>query len=185
MGNVVKASPSVVRKAIAADIPEIWRLFLMGHRENGIFPLSPQKVDYFLNRAIYPDQVLSNDTGPRGQIAVIGSPGKLEAIVFVILGSYWYSEEIHLEELIVYVDPEFRVSRHAKACIQWMKDTADDLGIKLITGIMSTDRTQSKIKLYDMYLPRIGAFYCYPMMPEAKRLNHNMEKESWLAAKRA
>jgi GNAT superfamily N-acetyltransferase len=182
---MIQASQSIVRKAIAADIPEIWRLFLMGHRENGMFILAPSKVDMFLNRAIYPDQVMSNDTGPRGQIAVIGSPGRLEALVFVILGSYWYSEEIHLEELIVYVDPEYRASNHAKACIQWMKNTADDLGIKLVTGIMSTDRTQAKIRLYDRYLPRVGAFFLYPIGDlNVKRQNHNMEKEAWLAAKR-
>src|SRR5258705_4246356 len=182
---MITAGPSIVRRAIAADIPEIWRLFLMGHRDNGLFPLAPSKVDHFLNRAIYPDQVMSNDNGPRGQIGVIGSPGKLEALVFVILGQWWYSEEIHLEELIVYVDPEYRVSGHAKACIQWMKDTADNLQIKLVTGIMSTERTQAKIRLYERYLPRVGAFFVYPMSPEVKRLNHNMEKESWLAAKRA
>jgi len=181
----IKPSPSLVRKAIAADIPEIWRLFLMGHRDNGIFKLAPQKVDYYLNRAIYPDQVMSNDNGPRGQIGVIGSPGKLEAIVFVILGSYWYSEQIHLEELIVYVDPEYRASEHAKACIQWMKNMADDLDIKLVTGIMSNDRTAAKIRLYDRYLPRIGAFFLYPIGDtDVKRKNHNMEKESWLASKR-
>lgn len=184
--NVIKASPSIVRKAIAADIPEIWRLFLMAHRENGVFNLAPNKVDYFLNRAIYPDQVMSNDTGPRGQIAVIGSPGRLEAIVFIILGSFWYSDEIHLEELLVYVDPEYRVSEHAKNCIDWMKRTADGLDVKLLTGIISKDRTQAKMRLYDRYLPRIGAFYLYPIGDtDVKRKNHNMEKEAWLEAKRA
>ena len=179
-------TPSVVRKAIAADAPEIWRLFLMGHRENGVFQLSPSKVDYFLNRALHPDQIAINDGGPRGQIGVIGTPGKLEAIVFLILGSFWYSEDIHLEELLVYVDPECRRSEHAKACIGWMKKTADDLEVKLLTGIISKDRTEAKIKLYDRHLPRIGAFYLYPLEnTDAKKMNHNMEKADWLAAKRA
>lgn len=179
-------APSVVRKAIPADMPEIWRLFLMAHRENGVFKLSPQKVDYFLNRALHPDQIALNDGGPRGEIAVIGTPGKLEAIVFLILGSFWYSEEIHLEELLVYVDPECRVSGHAKACIEWMKAQADDLGVHLLTGIISRDRTQAKIKLYDRHLPRIGAFYLYPLdAADVKKMNHDMEKEAWLAAKRA
>lgn len=182
--TVIKASPSIVRKAIAADIPEIWRLFLMAHRENGIFKLAPHKVEYFLNRAIYP--VPPGDTGPRGQVAVIGSPGKLEAIVFVLLGSFWYSEEIHLEELLVYVDPEYRISEHAKACIDWMKRTSDDLDIKLLTGIISKDRTQAKMRLYDRFLPRIGAFYLYPIGDtDVKKKNSNMDREAWLEAKRA
>ncbi len=183
---MVTPSPSVVRRAIAADAPEIWRLFLMGHRENGIFKLAPDKVDYFLNRALHPDQIAATDGGPRGQIGVIGSPGKLEAIVFMILGSFWYSHDIHLEELLVYVDPEYRASNHAKACIEWMKSMADDLGVKLLTGIISKDRTASKIKLYDRYLPRIGAFYLYPIGDtDLKRKNHTMERDAWLAAKKA
>lgn len=178
-------APSVVRKAIAADGPEIWRLFLMGHRENGLFELAPDKVDYYLNRALHPDAIALSDGGPRGQIGVIGTPGKLEAIVFMILGAFWYSHDIHLEELLVYVDPEYRQSEHAKACISWMKSTADDLGVKLLTGIISKERTSAKIRLYDRFLPRIGAFYLYPIGDmDVKRKNHNMEKESWLDAKR-
>lgn len=179
-------SPSIVRKAIAADIPEIWRLFLMGYRENGMFEIDPAKVDNYITRALHPDQIMMNDGGPRGQIAVIGSPGKLEAVVFVILGCFWYSSDVHLEELLVYVDPECRSSDHAKACIKWMKDTADDLKIKLVTGVLSTDRTQAKLRLYDRYLPRAGGFYIYPIGgTEIKKRNHDMEKEAWLEAQKS
>lgn len=179
--------PSIVRKATPEDIQEIWRLFLQGHKENGIFTLAPEKVDFFLHRALYPDTIHPGDTGPRGQIGVIGSPGNLEAVVFLILGSFWYSHDIHLEELLVYVDPECRASDHAKSCINWMKRMADQLGVKLLTGIISRDRTASKIRLYDRHLPRVGAFYLYPLeeVSDIKRHNHNMEREAWLEAKRA
>lgn len=181
----MSATPSIVRKATPDDTPEIWRLFLQGHRENGAFTLSPQKVEFFMTRALHPERIAATDTGLRGQIAVIGPPGRLEAIVFVVIGSFWYSDEYHLEELLVYVDPECRRSEHAKQCIEWMKRTADNLGLKLLTGIISKDRTAAKIKLYDRYLPRIGAFYLYPMdNPELKRMNHNMDKSSWLDAKK-
>jgi len=178
------AAPSVVRPATLQDRPEIWRLFLQGHRENGLFEMDPSKVEFFLYRALKPDEIPSGDTGPRGQIAVIGAPGKLEAIVFIIIGQFWYSSTYHLEELLVYVDPECRQSEHAKNCISWMKKQADELGVKLITGIMSRDRTQAKIRLYDRYLPRVGAFYAYPLDGvDVKRLNHNMERDAWLDAK--
>lgn len=154
--------PSVIRKATPLDAPEIWRLFLQTHRENGIFPLAPQKVTHFLDRAIHPERIPSYDTGPRAQIGVVGPQGRLEAIVFILISSFWYSEELHLEELLVYVDPEHRKSRHAQACIGWMKALSDQLQIPLITGIISKERTASKIRLYDRQLPRIGAFYMYP-----------------------
>jgi len=180
------ATISTVRTATPADEAEIWRLFMMAHRENGIFRLSPHKVSYFLQRALHPESILPTDLGPRGQIGVIGVPGKIEAIVFLILGEFWYSDEIHLEELLVYVDPECRKSVHARSCVAWMKKKSDDLGIKLVTGIISKHRTQSKIKLYDLLLPRAGAFYIYPLDdPDIKRMNHSMEKQAWLDAKRA
>jgi hypothetical protein len=154
--------PSVIRKATPMDAPEIWRMFLQLHRENGLFTIAPAKVTNFMDRALHPERIPSWDTGPRAQIGVIGLPGRLEALVFVLISSFWYSEEFHLEELLVYVDPECRKSRHAVACVTWMKDLSDQLKIPLMTGIISKERTAAKIRLYDRMLPRIGAFYFYP-----------------------
>ena len=155
-------TPSIVRIAKPYDAPEIWRLFLQVHRENGLFQIAPQKATYMLDRALHPECIAPTDTNPRAQIGVIGSPGKLEAIAFVLISSFWYSDELHLEELMVYVDPECRHSNHAKACVEWMKNLADELQIPLLTGIISKHRTAAKIRLYDRMLPRIGAFYFYP-----------------------
>ena len=155
-------APSVIRKANPYDAPEIWRLFLQVHRENGLFTLSPLKVTEFMDRALHPERIPASDTGVRAQIGVIGPPGRLEAVVFVLIAQFWYSDEYHLEELLVYVDPECRKSRHAITCVGWMKLLSDQLGIPLLTGIISKDRTAAKIRLYDRMLPRIGAFYLYP-----------------------
>lgn len=177
-------TPSIVRAATLDDRAEIWRLLMLGFRENGMFSLSPQKVEAFIFRALHPEQIHPADTGPRAKIAVVGSPGRLEALCFVLLSAFWYSDEIHLEELIVYVDPECRKSNHAKELIAWMKKTADQLDVKLLTGIISTERTEGKIRFYDRYLPRVGAFYLYPITdPELKRKNF-MEKDSWVASNR-
>lgn len=153
--------PSNVRIARAEDRQEIWRLFLQGHRENGQFTLAPEKVDYFLNRALLPDTIPPWDTGPRGAIGVIGDIGKLEALVFVTIGTYWYSHERHLEEFIVYVDPECRVSMHARALIRWMKQQSDLTGLPLVTGVISNQRTEAKVSLYGRMLPKVGEFFLY------------------------
>jgi|SRR5882762_211628 len=150
---------SCVRIATEADRMEIWRLFLGGHKENGLFSLSPEKVDYFLTRVLNPHLIPHGDIGPRGAIGVIGPVGHLEGIVFVTIGSYWYSNDKHIEEFIVYVDPECRVSNHAKALIQWMKDQVEATGLPLVTGILSTERTEAKCRLYRRFLPRAGEFF--------------------------
>jgi hypothetical protein len=153
--------PSIVRVAREDDRQEIWRLFLQGHRENGQFALAAEKVDYFLTRALNPNLIPAWDAGPRGAIGVIGDVGRLEGLVFLTIGTFWYSHDRHLEEFLVYVDPECRRSYHARALITWMKQQSHQTGLPLLTGIISNARTQAKVDLYGRMLPKIGAFFFY------------------------
>lgn len=153
--------PSMVRIAKPDDRPEIWRLFLSGHRENGQFSLAPEKVDFFLSRALHPEMIPPWDTGPRGAVGVIGDVGKLEGLVMLFISSFWYSNDRHLEEHLIYVDPECRRSFHARAMIRWMKEQADMTGLPLMTGVISTHRTQEKVNLYGRMLPKVGEFFLY------------------------
>lgn len=153
--------PSVVRIAKPVDRHELWRLFLQGHRENGQFHLAPEKVDWFLSRALHPELIPEWDTGARGAIGVIGDVGRLEAMAFVTIGTFWYSHDRHLEEFLVYVDPECRASYHARALISWMKAQSDRTGLPLLTGVISNERTEAKVRLYRRMLPAVGAFFLY------------------------
>ncbi len=152
-------SPSIVRIAGPEDFQEIYRLFLQGHNENGLFTLAPKKVEWFMTRALMPEVIPLGDTGPRGCIGVIGPVGHLEALVFVTIGDYWYSEDKHIEEFLVYVDPEYRRSDHADALLDWMKEQVEVTGIPLMTGIISNHRTEAKCRLYRRNLPKMGEFF--------------------------
>jgi GNAT superfamily N-acetyltransferase len=153
--------PSTVRTAVEADRKEIWRLFLQGHKENGLFELAPEKVDWWITRMLQPDSIPEWDTGPRGTIGVIGPIGNLEGLVFLTIGGFWYSSTRHLEEMIVYVDPECRKSGHSKALIEWMKQQSVDTGLPLLTGIISNTRTEAKCRLYGRLLPKVGEFFFF------------------------
>lgn len=159
--------PSIVRIATPDDYQEIWRLFLQGHNENGIFSLSPFKVQWFMNRALFPQNIPAGDTGTRGVIGVIGPTKALEALVFVTIGEYWYSDDKHIEEFLVYVDPEYRKSDHADALLQWMKDQVAITGLPLMTGIVSNHRTEAKCRLYRRAFPKAGEFFFYPAAKSA------------------
>jgi GNAT superfamily N-acetyltransferase len=150
---------STVRIGTMADHQEIWRLFLMGHKENGLFRLAPDKVEFFMLRCLQPDLIPPGDTGPRGVIGVIGAVGSLEALVFVSLSCFWYTHDKNIDECIVYVDPEYRRSGHAQALIQWMKDQVEVTNLPLMTGIISNERTEAKCRLYRRMLPKIGEFF--------------------------
>ena len=153
--------PSIVRTAKPEDLQEIWRLFLMSHKEQGMFPLAVEKVNWFLDRALYPERLHQQDTGPRGVVAVIGEVGSLEGLAFVTIGEMWFSYAKHLEEFTVYVDPEHRRSNHAKALLNWMKHEVDVTGVPLITGIISNERTEAKCRLYGRVFQKVGEFYTY------------------------
>jgi GNAT superfamily N-acetyltransferase len=131
----------------------------MGHNENGLFPLAPDKVEFFLQRALNPSLIQPGDTGPRGVIGVIGPVGALEGIVFVTISCFWYTHAKNLDEFIVYVDPECRKSGHARALVEWMKNQVEITGLPLMTGIISNTRTEAKCELYRRMLPKIGEFF--------------------------
>ncbi len=152
---------SIVRIAGPDDRQEIWRLFLSSHRENGQFSLAPDKVDYFLSRALHPHMIPPWDTGPRGVVGVIGPVGALEGLAFIVIDEFYYTHDKHLSEYVVYVDPECRRSFHARALIKWMKQQAEICGLPLFTGIISTERTKAKVDLYGRMLPKIGEFFLY------------------------
>lgn len=152
---------SIVRYARPEDRQEIWRLFLHAHRENGMFSLAPEKVDWFLNRALFPGLIPNWDTGIRGAVGVIGDVGELEALVLVCLGSMWYSNDRYLEEYIIFVDPECRRSFHARALIRWLKGRSEQTRLPLLTGPVSNIRTEAKISLYSRMLPKAGEYFVY------------------------
>ena len=160
-------SPSVVRAAIPEDWDEIWRLFLLLHAENAMFPYSKARVDHFLARFIDPSKISPDDNGVRGFIGVIGKAGKLEGIIMMALWQPWYTDQWVLEEWLNHVDPEHRNSNHAKAMIRYAKNIIDNLrpenpDLKLIIGILSTKRTAAKVRLYSQLLTPAGAYFFYP-----------------------
>jgi GNAT superfamily N-acetyltransferase len=153
------ACPSIVRTARPEDFDEVWRLLLQGHHENGQRRLAPEKAVWYVNRALFPHLIPDWDNGFRGAIGVIGDVGRLEGLVFVGISSMWYSHDRHIEEFIVYVDPECRKSFHARALIKWMKERVEKTKLPLLTGIISNERTAAKVALYERMLPKIGAFF--------------------------
>lgn len=157
-----------VRVAKIDDFDEVWRLFLHAYEENAILPLSERKAAWHIKRALEPEKIAPDDTGMRGVIGVIGDPGDLEAAVFLTIGSYWYTEHLHIEEYVLLVDPLYRKSGHAKTMIHWMEQQVREVGLPLVTGILSNHRTEAKCRLYGRLLPKSGEFFV--VKPEDVRM---------------
>jgi hypothetical protein len=80
-------------------------------------------------------------------------------LVFLTIGQYWYTNDWHLEEYIIYTDPEHRRSHHVQALVEWMKSQVEIHQMPLMTGIISNYRTEAKCRLYRRMLPKAGEFF--------------------------
>lgn len=126
----------------------------MMYAENGVAGLCRPKMEAALDRGLRRDRAL---------IGVIGDSDGVKASIGLFMHQWWYSDDWHLEDCWNFVHPEHRRSTHARSLLTFAKKAADDLGIQLLIGILSTDRTQAKVKLYERFFgPSAGAGFVYP-----------------------
>ena len=142
-----------VRLGVEADIPQLLAMGRKLHAENAMMPLSENRILGAAWRAVKQD---------RAMVGVVGKPGALEGMIYLTVGQFWYSDKPHLEELYAYVLPEYRRSQNAKALVEFAKSSADRLGVPLLIGIISNDRTAAKVRMYKRQLGEAaGAWFLY------------------------
>lgn len=129
---------SPVRKALPSDRPEIIEMCRENWTDNGQFSLAPEKVEAMIDRAF------------NGGGAIIGVVGKdqIEGMLVLLINQFWYSHDWCLEEIQNFVRPQFRKSTHAKDMINFGVRCSDELGIPLVIGVVSNERTRAKMELY-------------------------------------
>lgn len=148
--------PETVRLAGPADEDALFHLLMLAHQENGLLALSEEKVRQVLRA------MLARGSGRWGMIGIIHGPdGSAIGSVGVELETFWYSDEWYLGERWNYVHPDHRQSSHAEDLIQFSKWAADTLGVVLEMGIISTIRTEAKVRLYRRQMKQVGAFFVH------------------------
>lgn len=144
---------STVRIATEADIPQIFELCRLLHEENGVASMSLERVGEMIRNGVDRN---------RGVIGVIGPSGALEGCISLVIDALWYTDDPHVSELFNFVHPDHRKSGHAKALIEFAKSTVDALGVPMFIGVVSNDRTEAKIRLYERQLGKpAGAFFIH------------------------
>ena len=81
-------------------------------------------------------------------IAATNKP--LEAAVLLRCEAMWYSDDLVLNERAVFVAEPFRQAKGGRASklIDFAVDAAKKLGMPLVVGVMSNQRTEGKVKMY-------------------------------------
>lgn len=143
----------MVRIATRDDAPEILRLLNVMHSESGLMPLDETCAAEFFERAF---------SRKGGIIGVLGEPGDIEAMIYLLITRFWYTKEHHLEECFNFVRHDKRKTDHARKLLAFAKECADTIQIPLVVGVLTNQRMEGKVRLYrrSLGIPA-GAFFVY------------------------
>lgn len=152
---------SAIRIAQQGDEAEILHLFRLMHAEGGWRELDIECCRAMLARAF---------NGKGGMIGVIGAPGHIRAMTYLLLTTAWYTRKSHVEELFCWVHPDHRNSDYARLLIEYAKEWSDKLSnqagdkIPLVMGVLTNKRMAPKVRLYRRFFGfPAGAFFVHNM----------------------
>lgn len=107
-----------------------------------------------------------------GIVGIISRPdGPIEGGVLLRMGKMWYSDQDVLEERCVFIKPEFRNTKggRARKLVEFSKSVAEKLGVPLLIGVMSSVRTEAKVRLYERQFGKPqGAVFLYNLQEVQK-----------------
>jgi hypothetical protein len=145
-----------VRIGTANDIDAMMELAERLWHENGLTAPNRMKVL---------TEIWAGLTQQNGIVGIIGEPDKkLEAAILLRIEPLWYSDDLSIIERAVFVDPDYRSVRggRARKLIEFAKKISDTLEAPLLIGILSSQRTASKVKLYERQFGEpSGAYWIY------------------------
>lgn len=160
-----------VRIATRSDEDEVMRLLTIMHAEGGILPLDEMEARKTFNMAF---------DRQGGILGVVGEPGDIKAMIFLLISRYWYTSHHHLEELFNFVRPDVRKSKenYAPRMIEFAKKCANEIGIPLLIGVLTNQRMEGKVRLYRRSLGvPAGALFVH--FPEGMGWQNEANEEFW------
>jgi hypothetical protein len=147
---------NLIRVGTLDDVDPMMELALMACDENGFVNPNPVKLLEQIYSALAQDQ---------GLIGIIGLPGeKIEGAVLLRISKMWYSDQDVLEEKAIFIHPDYRNAKggRARRLVEFSKQASDYLKIPLIIGVLSNNRTEAKVRLYERQFGKAsGAFFLY------------------------
>ncbi len=144
-----------VRFAVPEDTDALWELIHVLWRDE-------HKDHHPINEAAVRQRLAyaTNRTGSFiGVIGPVGGP--LRAMIYLILETIWFSTEPQITCVTAFVHPQWRKSDYARQLLNFAKSASDELQARLLTGVVSTERTKMKCALWARHFPKAGEFYLY------------------------
>lgn len=152
-------NPNPVRVADLRDEEDLVQICSALHAEIGLFGIDFGRVRGTLREAYVPPVEVR-----RAIIGIIGGRGEpVQGAIYLSFVQEWYSPDVYVNELFNFVYPEFRKgTNNSRDLIAWSKGVSDGFGMPLLIGVLSTDRTEAKVRHYRSVFgaPR-GAWFGY------------------------
>ncbi len=146
----------IVRVGQPADLDDVMHLAQLVASENAIVPPNHLKILERIYPALHRNGGLIGIVGPRE-----GAP---HGFALLWVAPPWYGDERIIEECGIYVHPDWRAQRGGRAALlyKFCKQVADQMSCKLVVGVLSAHRTDSKVRYYERFFgPQAGAYYVY------------------------
>jgi hypothetical protein len=143
-----------VRTGTPADVHRAMDLALAACADNGLTNPNPIKLLGEIWAALNLDN---------GIMGFIGGD-KLEAGILLRVQPMWYSDEKSLLERAIFVHPDYRKSGEHKVSrvrllIDFAKNAQKELGMPLVIGILSNQRADAKVRLYQRHFGEPAGAY--------------------------
>lgn len=146
--------PSGLRMAQPGDEDRLYSLFVIAHAENGFGDVDPIVVKAAIHRGCRGDSVV---------IALVDGPERIEAAIGLHPEKRWYStdapENWYNTDLLIYVHPLHRRSRHAMKLFQFAKWWEAETHVPVVLGLMPREGFEEKEHMFERQGRRIGALY--------------------------
>lgn len=142
-----------VRTGNPADVHPVMRQALAACEENSLSRVNPTKLL---------GEVWASLNLDKGIMGLIGQD-PIEAGILLRVEPLFYSDDMCLLERAIFVNPDYRRGGgRARLLCEWAKGAADDLGLPLVIGILTSQRVEAKIRLYERQFGEpSGAYWIY------------------------
>lgn len=146
--------PQGLRMARHGDEARLFALFIMAHAENGFGVMDDIVVQAAIERGCRGESIV---------IALIDGPERIEAVIGLHPVRPWYASEApenyYSSELLFYVHPLHRRSRHAAKLFQFAEWWEQATKLPVVLNLLPKDKLEPKEKLFSRHAKRVGAIY--------------------------
>jgi GNAT superfamily N-acetyltransferase len=136
------------------DEERLFALFLIAHSENGFGDVDLDRV-----RA----KIAKGCVGDGAVIALADGPERIEAVIGLEPVRFWYSSDaatnFYSTDLLLYVHPLHRRTRHAAHLFQFAQWWEQQTGLPVVLGLMPKQDFDGKDRLFSRFGRRVSASY--------------------------